>query len=208
MVDGNPDGGGKVSGDAGLLVEGQQATPRLLADCFLVTGQDTAYLELGEGETPTSADLAVVLNGRASHNRSQPVDGAWGDSSGLGLTSGAPRRLLPGLFPQSMPGSGRWILSRSCVRIPGRSGCGPVAASPCGSLQVQVSRCPTSRRPSANICGNCSRLFTSFWLCLIAWREDRESDRRPRGRRHFDHEQAAIPLCLLAIKRGPVVKVR
>ena len=56
-----------------------------------------SYLELSKGETAASTDLAVVLDGRASHDRAQLVDGARGESGSLGLTSGASRSLLPGL---------------------------------------------------------------------------------------------------------------
>lgn len=56
-----------------------------------------AYLELSESETTAGADLAVVLNSRASHDRSELVDGARSQSGSLGLTSDTSRSLLPRL---------------------------------------------------------------------------------------------------------------
>lgn len=49
-----------------------------------------SYLELSEGETTAGTDPTVVLDGRASHDGLQLVDGAGGDKSGLGLASGTP----------------------------------------------------------------------------------------------------------------------
>lgn len=57
-----------------------------------------SYLELSQGETTTGADAAVVLDGRASHNRSELVDGTRSDGSSLGLASVASRDLLAGLY--------------------------------------------------------------------------------------------------------------
>jgi hypothetical protein len=48
-------------------------------------------LQLNERETTAGPDAAVVLDGRASHNRAEEVDGARGDLGGLrntGVTSG------------------------------------------------------------------------------------------------------------------------
>lgn len=56
-----------------------------------------SYLELGQGETPAGAHLAVVLNGRASDNGTQRVDGAGSQSCSLGLTGDAAGGLLSGL---------------------------------------------------------------------------------------------------------------
>ena len=44
-----------------------------------------SYLELGEGETSTGTNPSVVLNGRASDDGSQLVDGTRSESSSLGL---------------------------------------------------------------------------------------------------------------------------
>lgn len=57
----------------------------------------SSYLELSQSEATTGADAAVVLDGRASDNRSELVDRARGQSGGLGLTSSASSRLLTGL---------------------------------------------------------------------------------------------------------------
>lgn len=59
-----------------------------------------SYLELGEGETTTGTNPSVVLNGRASHKRSELVDGAGSQSSSLGLTSSASPGLAAGLFEE------------------------------------------------------------------------------------------------------------
>merc|ERR1712226_1376030 len=72
VVDGDTDGAGQRSGDASLL-------------------------ELSQGETSASSDLAVVLNSRASDNGTQLLDGARSQSSSLGLTSDTARGLLSGL---------------------------------------------------------------------------------------------------------------
>jgi hypothetical protein len=63
--------------------------------------QIKSYLELGEGETTTGADPAVVPNGRASHDGAQLVDGTRSEGSSLGLTSSASPRLSAGLFEQT-----------------------------------------------------------------------------------------------------------
>ena len=57
-----------------------------------------SYLELSQGETAAGADTTVVLDGRASHNRSELVDRSGSEGSSLGLTSSASPRLLAGLF--------------------------------------------------------------------------------------------------------------
>ena len=38
-----------------------------------------SYLQLGESETSTSAHTTVVLDSRAAHDRSQPIDGTRSD---------------------------------------------------------------------------------------------------------------------------------
>lgn len=60
----------------------------------------SSYLELSQGETAAGADSSVVLDGRASYNRSELVDGTGSQGSSLGLASSASPRLLAGLFPQ------------------------------------------------------------------------------------------------------------
>lgn len=125
-----------------------------------LTSSDS-YLELSEGETAAGADLAVVLDGRASDNRTELVDGAGSQSSGLGLTGGTARSLLAGLEIQIMsittfskhwcrrdPVVLRWLGARK-NRIPGRSACVRDAASPCGSLFRILSQ---SLSPSSCVC--------------------------------------------------------
>ena len=56
-----------------------------------------SYLQLSQGETTAGTDTAVVLDGRASHNGSELVDGAGSDGGSLGLTGIPARDLLAGL---------------------------------------------------------------------------------------------------------------
>lgn len=148
-----------------------------------------SYLELGEGETTTGTDSSVVLNGRASHNRSELVDGAGSQGSSLGLTSSTSPGLAAGLFERISQYLVSKLSNFSYVatffffhhlgfknRVPGRSECEPVAANPCGNLWEHVSRRSSllvyrrfvfffSCNPSR---GRCSRLLIRVWLCLIA----------------------------------------
>lgn len=59
---------------------------------------DPSYLELSEGEATTGADATVVLDGRASDNRPQLVDGAGSDGSSLRAARQPTGDLLSGLF--------------------------------------------------------------------------------------------------------------
>lgn len=132
------------------------------------------YLKLSQGETPAGADLAVVLDSRASDNGTQLVDGARSQSSSLGLTSNTARGLLSGLFMKSQ--HHHYIFTatiRRLVRLDiaylvevGANPSLPVLAEVCWRIcqsnvvvAIVVSRC--------NGVG-CSRLLTIFWLCLIA----------------------------------------
>lgn len=56
------------------------------------------YLQLGESKTTTGADAAVVLNGRASHNRTQLVSRTGSERSGLRETGLTTAVLLAGLL--------------------------------------------------------------------------------------------------------------
>lgn len=152
------------------------------------------YLELSEGETAAGADLAVVLDGRASDNRTELVDGAGSQSGGLGLTGSTAGSLLASLEIPIMSittFSKHWCRRNAAAlrgfgsgknRIPGRSACVHDAASPCGSLFRILSQSLIPliiRLPSVvggiaissslrTVGGICSRFFTIFWLCLIA----------------------------------------
>lgn len=53
----------------------------------------STYLQLSQGETTAGTDTAVVLDGRASDNGSEPVDGTGSDGGSLGL-AGIPARDL------------------------------------------------------------------------------------------------------------------
>lgn len=57
----------------------------------------SSYLQLHQGESSTGAGAAVVLDGRASDNRSQLVDRSGRDGSGFGETSGSTSRFAAGL---------------------------------------------------------------------------------------------------------------
>lgn len=63
----------------------------------LLSGRST-YLQLSQGETTAGTDTAVVLDGRASHNGPELVDGAGSDGSSLGLASIPAGDLLAGLY--------------------------------------------------------------------------------------------------------------
>lgn len=56
------------------------------------------YLQLSQSEATAGTDTAVVLDGRASHDRSELVDGTGRDGGGLSLASNASRGLLAGLY--------------------------------------------------------------------------------------------------------------
>lgn len=55
------------------------------------------YLELSQGETPTGADTAVVLDRGASDDRSQLVDRPGSEGGSLGLADLTAVNLLGGL---------------------------------------------------------------------------------------------------------------
>ena len=63
------------------------------ADGSGVSGGQADGLEFGDGETSTGSHLAVVLDGGASDDRSQGVDGGGGDLGGL-VGPGDPSRFL------------------------------------------------------------------------------------------------------------------
>lgn len=56
------------------------------------------YLQLSQCETTAGTNAAVVLDGSASHDRSELVDGAGSQGSGLGLAGVPSRDLLAGLY--------------------------------------------------------------------------------------------------------------
>lgn len=58
----------------------------------------STYLQLSQGETTAGTDTAVVLDGRASHNGSQLVDGTGSDGGSLGLAGIPAGDLLAGLY--------------------------------------------------------------------------------------------------------------
>lgn len=62
------------------------------------TNRMLSYLQLNQGETTTSTDFAVILDGRASDDRPQLVDGTGSDGSSLGLSDGTTVDLLRRLF--------------------------------------------------------------------------------------------------------------
>lgn len=64
----------------------------------LVVGVGLLYLQLGKGETTAGTNTAVVPLSRASHNGTQLVDGARGNSGGLCETSLTTAVLLAGLY--------------------------------------------------------------------------------------------------------------
>lgn len=169
-----------------------------------------SYLELSQGETTAGADTAVVLKGRASHNRSELVDRSGSEGSSLGLTSCASPRLLAGLFHSQYLCAkvnfqkiemNRFFSSLlvGCIVIPGRSGFEPGAANPCGSLLKESVPQILYHIVIRGWCG--SRLLTSFWLCLIACSKSGQQMRMHSSAMNIIHRigRISIPLCLLAI---------
>lgn len=82
-------------------------------------GNPRIYLQLSKGEATTSANAAVVLDGRASHNRAQLVNWTGSNSSGLGETGLTTAVLTAGLYRakksdcQSLHGSHKNLVSKS-----------------------------------------------------------------------------------------------
>lgn len=68
-------------------------------------------LQLSESETTSGSDTAVVLDGRASHNRSELVGGTGRDLCGFGDTGVTAADFLAGLFDGNQT-----IVSRKCWR--------------------------------------------------------------------------------------------
>lgn len=75
------------------------------------------YLQLGEGETTTGTNTAVVLDGGAANDGTQLVDGAGGNSGRLSDT-GLTTTVLPAglcdimLVPNPLPAKGKIFSSR------------------------------------------------------------------------------------------------
>ena len=59
----------------------------------------SAYLQLSKSETTANADLAVILDSRASNNGPQLVNRTRSDSSSLSTACDSAADLLSGLFP-------------------------------------------------------------------------------------------------------------
>jgi hypothetical protein len=107
------------------------------------------YLQLSQGETTAGTNAAVVLDGRASDNGAELVDGSGSQGSSLSGAHIATADLLGSLFPNAIVRTvghhhyrGREIfLAASPYRqvVPGRSGIEPDAANPCGSLNSKSS---------------------------------------------------------------------
>lgn len=127
-----------------------------------------SYLQLSQGETTASTDTTVVLDARASHNRSELVDRTGGKGGSLSLASNTSRGLLAGLYSKNFKSDSIRTIAKNCCpltlrntcpplpcafdflssgmgspyfeSVPGRSGIEPGVASPFGSLiAVSVS---------------------------------------------------------------------
>lgn len=103
-VDGDTDGRSLEAGDTSFLQRLlilknflQSAVVFLLRKDYSIPAVRNSYLELSKRETTAGTDLAVVLEGRASHDRAQLVDRARSDGSSLGLTGSTARSLLASL---------------------------------------------------------------------------------------------------------------
>lgn len=141
------------------------------------------YLQLSQSEATASTDPAVVLDGRASHNRSELVDRTGCKGGSLSLASHASRGLLAGLYcrlhvrfnshrfpgPSSVAQSTTPLLlfrgrrnsglGSGCPlrSIPGRSGIEPDVASPFGSL-VAISVSIFDDRSCCIFAPSCAKL--------------------------------------------------
>ena len=130
-----------------------------------------SYLELGQAESSSSADFAVVLEAGATDDGPQFVDGARSNARSLLLTGIAARLLLAGLeifepMSESMfmtDAGASTLIWRVRWELPGQSARARGVASPCGSLS-SVSMLHTmmviENVWSLRLCAIC-------WLCLI-----------------------------------------
>jgi hypothetical protein len=100
VVDGDTDGGGIEAGDTGGLFS-RIVNQRILLFVTSPAFSGPSYLELSKGEATAGADTTVVLDGRASNNRPQLVDGAGSDGSSLCAARQPTGDLLSGLFSSS-----------------------------------------------------------------------------------------------------------
>jgi hypothetical protein len=98
----------------------------------LLSDSKVSYLQFGEGETTSSSNTAVVLDGRASDDGSQLVDWSWRDGCSLCDTGVTTSQLAAGLQNVRFPSPSFICIVRS--GLPGRSERGLVAANPCGNL--------------------------------------------------------------------------
>ena len=94
VVNGDTDGTGELNRDTSFLnkMKKEPHESPFMYHSFPSTSslKDRIYLQLIPGEPTTSPDTAVVLDGRAVHNRTQLVGRTGSDSSGLcetGVTS-------------------------------------------------------------------------------------------------------------------------
>ena len=100
-INGDTDGRGELLWDTGLLQRLSENLPFLAGLLFGVV----VYLQLLEGETTSSTNAAVVLDGWATDDWSQLVNWARGDSCGLGETSIAASELATWLLCELEPNS-------------------------------------------------------------------------------------------------------
>lgn len=75
------------------------------------------YLQLSTGETTTTPDTTVVLDGRASHNGTQLVNRTGSDGSGLSETGITSAVLATGLFGKKK----KLVHRRFCVSLQNES---------------------------------------------------------------------------------------
>jgi hypothetical protein len=139
-------------------------------------GFESRTLQLSEGETTAGPDAAVVLDGRASHNGAEEVDGAGGNLRGLGNTGVASGLLLARLSSVNIRDTGATALSGVRGELPGRSARGrSVAWGGQRNSQRQMGArrgCSQSRNRSASGRATYQSLWKWFfwicWLCLMA----------------------------------------
>jgi hypothetical protein len=127
---------------------------------MLLSESQSSYLQFGEGETTSSSNTAVILDGRASDDRSQLVNWSWRDGCSLCDTGVTTSQLAAGLQNVRTLSTASSVLCGAV--LPGRSERGLVAANPCGNLlKISILFAPYDGELSIRLCGIC-------WLCLIA----------------------------------------
>lgn len=147
---------------------------------------ENPYLELLKGEAAALTDAAVVLDGRASHDGAELVDGAGGDGGGLGPAVFPAPGLRTGLHTivshkntSQIPPSLSSLVGEKNSGFESLSYLVEVGADPTLPVlseiypRASVHASPKTSKPNGG--GKDSRLLMSFWLYLIVCRRNQWS---------------------------------